>query len=91
MASRRNLKKNVNYISDVLAGLCMIERMNANEENQKAIDELFLQVITTRQDVISRISHTEAGSVKAFYKKLKEDFNQSNTEVFEKLNELSAK
>ena len=91
MASRRNLKKNVNYISDVLAGLCMIERMNAAEENVKAIDTLFLQVINTRQDVISRISHTEAGSVKAFYKKLKEDFNKSNTEVFEKLNELSAK
>ena len=91
MASRRKLKKNVNYISDVLAGLCMIERMNAKEENQNAIDNLFLQVINTRQDVISRISHTEAGSVKAFYKKLKEDFNNSNSEVFNKLNELSEK
>ena len=91
MASRRNLKKNVNYISDVLAGLCMIERMHAKEENQKAIDELFMQVINTRMDIISRISHTEAGAVKAFYKKLKEDFNESNTEVFNKLNELSEK
>ena len=92
MASRRKLKKNVNYISDVLAGLCMIERMNANEEEKRnAIDDLFLQVINTRQDVISRISHTEAGSVKAFYKKLKEDFNNSNSEVFNKLDELSGK
>ena len=89
MASRRNLKKNVNYISDVLAGLCMIERVNASEENRKVIDELFLQVIATRQDIISRISHTEAGAVKAFYKKLKEDFNASNDEVFSKLEGLS--
>ncbi len=89
MASRRNLKKNVNYISDVLAGLCMIERMNASEENRKVIDELFMQVISTRQDIISRISHTEAGAVKAFYKKLKEDFNASNEAVFSKLEGLS--
>ena len=89
MASRRNLKKNVNYISDVLAGLCMIERMNASEENRKVIDDLFMQVITTRQDIISRISHTEAGSVKSFYKKLREDFNASNETIFSKLNEVS--
>ena len=89
MASRRNLKKNVNYISDVLAGLCLIERTNASEENRKVIDDLFMQVIATRQDIISRISHTEAGAVKSFYKKLKEDFNASNEAVFSKLNELS--
>ena len=89
MASRRNLKKNVNYISDVLAGLCMIERINASEENRKAIDDLFMEVITTRQEIISRISHTEAGSVKSFYKKLREDFNASNEAIFTKLNELS--
>ena len=89
MASRRNLKKNVNYISDVLAGLCMIERIDASEENRKAIDELFMQVIATRQDIISRISHTEAGAVKSFYKKLKEDFKASNDAIFTKLNELS--
>ena len=89
MASRRNLKKNVNYISDVLAGLCMIERINASEESRKAIDDLFMEVITTRQEIISRISHTEAGSVKSFYKKLREDFNASNEAIFTKLNELS--
>ena len=89
MASRRNLKKSVNYISDVLAGLCMIERVNASKENRKVIDDLFMQVIATRQDIISRISHTEAGAVKSFYKKLKEDFNASNEEVFAKLEGLS--
>ena len=89
MASRKNLKKNVNYISDVLAGLCMIERMNASDENRKVIDDLFMQVIANRQDIISRISHTEAGAVKEFYKKLRADFNAKNDEVFSKLNELS--
>ena len=91
MASRRNLKKNVNYISDVMVGLCLIERTNANEEKTKTIDGLFMKALTTRKDIISRISHTEAGSVKAFYKKLKEDFNESNNDIFNQLNELADK
>ena len=91
MASRRNLKKNVNYISDVMVGLCLLERANASEETLKTVNELLSQVIVTRRDIISRISHTEAGSVKAYYKKLKEDFNASNEDVFNKLDKLAGK
>ena len=91
MASRRNLKKNVNYISDVMVGLCLLERANATEETLKTIDELLTQVIANRRDIISRISHTEAGSVKAYYKKLKADFNASNEDVFSKLDKLAGK
>lgn len=88
MASRRNLKKNVNYISDLLAGLCIVESMNAKDENREAISQLFLQVVNLRQDIISRISHTEPGNVKGFYKKLKADFNTGTESVFKKLEEL---
>ena len=71
MASRRNLKKNVNYISDLIAGLCIVESMNAKDENREELSKLFLQAVNLRQDIISRISHTEPGNVKGFYKKLK--------------------
>ena len=85
MASRRNLKKNVNYISDLIAGLCIVESMNAKDENR---EELSLQAVNLRQDIISRISHTEPGNVKGFYKKLKEDFNNGTQTIFKKLEEL---
>lgn len=88
MANRRDLKKNVNYIADVTVGMCMIEGMNAEGERREAISELISQVINLRSDIISRISHTEPGNVKAFYKKLKSDFNSKIEEVF---NELSKK
>ena len=88
MANRRDLKKNVNYIADVTVGMCMIEGMNAEGEKREAISELISQVINLRSDIISRISHTEPGNVKAFYKKLKSDFNSKIEEVF---NELSKK
>lgn len=88
MANRRDLKKNVNYIADVTVGMCMIEGMNAEGERREAISELISQVINLRSDIISRISHTEPGNVKAFYKKLKSDLNSKIEEVF---NELSKK
>ena len=88
MASRRNLKKNVNYISDLVAGLCIVEGLNAKDENREELSNLFLQAINLRHDIISRISHTEPGNVTGFYKKLKEDFNNGTEAIFKKLEEL---
>lgn len=87
MASRRNLKKHVNYISEVMIGMCIIESMNAEKERREAMGDIVSKVINLRSDIISRISHTEPGNVKAFYKKLKSDFNSQIEEVFNKLNE----
>lgn len=87
MANRRSLKKNVNYISDVTIGMCIVDSMNASAERREVISELVSKVINLRADIISRISHTEPGNVKGFYKKLKSDFNSQIEEVFNKLNE----
>ena len=59
MASRRSLKKTVNYITELAAGLCLVESANANAEKREAYSEVFLQIINLRNDIISRISHTE--------------------------------
>ena len=88
MASRRSLKKTVNYITELAAGLCLVESANANAEKREAFSEVFLQIINLRNDIISRISHTEPGNVKGFYKKLKEDFNNGTEAIFKKLEEL---
>ena len=85
MASRRSLKKTVNYITELAAGLCLVESANANAEKREGYSEVFLQIINLRNDIISRISHTEPGSVK----KLRADFNAEVDNVFKKLEELS--
>ncbi len=87
MASRRNLKKHVNYISEVTIGMCFIEGMNADAAKREVIAELVEKAMNLRADIISRISHTEPGNVKGFYKKLRSDFNTQIEEIFNKLNE----
>lgn len=91
MANRRDLKKNVNYITDLAAGLCIVEsaRTERTEEQRESISKLFLQVIDLKQDIISRISHTEPRSVKVFYKKLHSDFNSRIEGIFNQLEELA--
>lgn len=66
-----------------------MESVNATAEKREAYSQLFLQIINLRNDIISRISHTEPGSVKLFYKKLRTDFNAEVDSVFKKLEELA--
>lgn len=89
MANRRDLKKNVNYIADLAAGLCIVESTQVKDEHRETVSQLFLQVIDLKKDIISRISHTEPGNVKGFYKKLKSDFNSKIESIFNQLEELA--
>lgn len=59
------------------------------QKNGKLTARYSSQIINLRNDIISRISHTEPGSVKLFYKKLRADFNAEVDNVFKKLEELS--
>lgn len=88
MANKRNLKKNINYITNLASGLCIVESLDAPKEKQDALQDLFIQCATLRKDIISRISHAEPGNIKGFYKKLKSDFHAQIDSIFEKLQEL---
>ena len=89
MASRRSLKKTVNYITELAAGLCLVESANANAEKREAYSEVFLQIINLRNDIISRISHTEPGNVKGFYKRLHEDLDKEIKIVADEMEKAS--
>ncbi|NDW11297.1 hypothetical protein D0T50_00140 [Bacteroides sp. 214] len=75
MASRRQLKKKVNNISGVLFVECIIISMFTSEENKAKTDALMTQILTIQSEFVSRLSHTEPGNVKGFYKKFYSDFN----------------
>ena len=64
MASRRDLKKNISYIAGDLFLVSLLEGVN-----REAVIEATHNVI----NLIPRISHTQPGNVKGYYKKLNED------------------
>lgn len=81
MASRRNLKKAINHISSELFAECMYLKATAGEKAQETIDQQMVNILRLQNEHINRISHTEPGNVKGFYKKLRADFNDGVEEI----------
>ena len=81
MASRRELKKNVNYIAGELFTECLINSMFIPGTDKVKADELMAEVLKMQDEFVTRISHTEPGNVKGFYKKFRADFNAKQSVV----------
>ena len=93
MAKRRTLKKNINYICSELFAECVALTHYKVDIKQEDVDNvmtriLLMQAINLRQDIISRISHTEPGNVKGFYKKLRMDFNAQVSDIVSTISQL---
>ena len=74
MANRRNLKKQVKLICGEIMTDCFLLSICQNADEDK-VKDLLAEAVDIYNDFISRISHTEPGQEKLFYKKLREDFS----------------
>ncbi|EIY52354.1 MULTISPECIES: hypothetical protein [Bacteroides] len=89
MASRRELKKTVNYISGELFSECLINSMFVPGTDKAKADQLMTEILKMQDEFISRISHTEPGNVKGFYKKFRSDFNAKVNEIIDAIAKLN--
>lgn len=89
MASRRELKKNVNYIAGELFSECLINSMFVPGTDKAKADALMEEILSMQTDFVSRISHTEPGNVKGFYKKFRTDFNTKVNEIIDAMAKLN--
>lgn len=80
MASRKNLKKKVKYITDSLASLYFVECLTNKDEE---IANRLNRILSVREDLVSRISHTEPNNAKEYYKKLRADLKALILEMSE--------
>ena len=91
MASRRNLKKDINYVIGDLFTECLIYKELVPGTDAKAADDLIVELLRIDNEYISRINHTEPGKAKEFYRTLVTDFQKSSLAVIDKLNKLKKK
>lgn len=82
MASRKQLKKSIKNACGELFTDCVI-LSKCEGANVEALQQIELKLITVYNDYVARLSHTQKGSEKIFYKKLITEF----TEI---INEISA-
>ncbi|WP_321332460.1 hypothetical protein [uncultured Bacteroides sp.] len=91
MASRRLLKKSVNYIIGELFTECIVNATYIPGTDKAKADELMLNILKIQDDFVSRISHTEPGNVKGFYKKFRLDFDSKTNEIIDAIGKLNKK
>lgn len=88
MANRRDLKKNINYICSELFAECVAMMHYNLNVKQEDVDNIMARILWTQDEFISRISHTEPGNVKGFYKKLRADFNAQVEDIVNSISQL---
>ncbi len=89
MANRRLLKKNINYITGELFADCLAHKCYAPGNDPQKCDELLTRILKLQDEYVSRISHTEPGNVKGFYKQLRESFDADAQALWEEIKELN--
>jgi hypothetical protein len=88
MASRRKLKKNVNYIAGELLAACLVKSMPETADKKKA-DGILTLILVMQNEFVNRLSHTEPGNVKGFYKKFHSDLNAKLNEIIDAITALN--
>lgn len=89
MASRRQLKKNVNYIAGELFAECIVNSILIPGTDKNKADNVMGEILKMQDEFLSRISHTEPGNVKGFYKKFRTDFNAKVNEIVDEIEKLN--
>lgn len=85
MASRRKLKKSIGIVCEDLIANCTVLNFCGIIDREKT-DALINEILCLHLEYVSRISHTEKGSERLFYKKLREEFAQKACAIGEKIN-----
>ena len=89
MAKRKDLKQFVNEVSSALFAECLAAKLYFKGVNPHVADEILTDILTMQDDFLSRISHTEPGNVKGFYKKFNQEFDQRVTEIVDAIDKLT--
>lgn len=84
MASRKNLKKTVNFIVSELFTQCLVLRTVKGADDAK-VREVLADILKLQSEFLSRANHTEPGNVKGFYRKYYEDFNAQADAIYDKM------
>ena len=85
---RRILKKQVNYIAGELFAECVVLSKVVPGIDSQKVDELMARVLYMQDEFICRISHTQPGNVKGFYKAFRADFQVQVDAIIDEIGNL---
>ena len=88
MASRRDLKRDISYVIGDIFIECLIYKELVPGTNKEEADKLIVDLLRIDNEFTARISHTEPGKAKEYYRTLIKDFQSQISEILDKLTKL---
>lgn len=91
MASRRTLKKTIDYVVGDILTECIITYNYVPGIDADKVLAVMNEATRIDSEFIKRISHTEPGQAKQYYKVLRQEFDERICAVIEKMADLKQK
>ncbi len=86
MASKRNLKRTINYVCGDLFAEGVAASLYSGKPNKENIDALLKSILMVHEQYLTRVSHPEPGlKAKTYYKNLTSDFDKEVTEIVDQI------
>jgi len=88
MASRRDLKRDISYVIGDIFTECLVYKELVPGTDKNEAEKLIVDLLRIDNEFITRISHTEPGNAKEYYRALVKDFQTEIGKVIDKLTKL---
>lgn len=91
MASKKDLKKDINYLIDEVIGTCLLHQYTLGKERQEELDGIITEMVEFREKLIHKANHPdkEDGNLKAYYRSLHKELLEKVNATFEKISGTS--
>ncbi|MBP8850962.1 MAG: hypothetical protein KBG80_10440 [Breznakibacter sp.] len=91
MANRRDLKKDINFLTTEIVSECYIKHLLTNTD-EKAVSELITEALSNGDEFLKRVNHPDGKLnpklVKKYYSHLRRELIEKSNATLEKLGKL---
>ncbi len=93
MASKKHLKKDLNFLIDEVIGTCLMHQTLNKGKKEKELDEIINEMLIFREEMLEKvnkpnISETD-NNMRTYYRNLYSDLLKKVNNTFDKLNEMT--
>ncbi len=92
MATIRDLKKDINYLTSEIITEAYVRKVLFNDVKDDDVSKIIADAVAFRNDLIARVNHPDGKDnpklVKAHYQKIKKDMTDQFSAMIDKVNKL---
>ncbi len=93
MASKKNIKKDINYLTDDLIGTCIMHQNIGSKKNKEGLNQIIEDILLFRDDLIKEVNNPElpesAKTLRSYYRELYQKLLKKVDETYDKINAIA--